>query len=351
MGIKLPSYDKIEDKEKHFNIIKINTEQDFDKLLDEHKNKEGVYRGVSSWRYKIYSSLQRHLITDEITIEDSNRFINDYIKICRQNPLFSKYLNSFKIPPSKLSLMSYLQHFGAPTSFIDFSENFSKSLYFATEKLTNVTTDNFSLYYIDKNDLELINIDNVYDGVKKRKNYFDDLSKAYEEKMDDEKYHSINDEIFDMNVLDVFLIENKAEYEEIFKTYNNIRIIAQEGLFINNSHLSLPLEESLKHFFSKTVNYQYSPLEETPESENYQREEYARIDKCKPLQKRLENNIIVSYEFNPKLVEYIKEKIKLNKKDTYPEEEKLVKDLFNKHLETQKQLSLIQKRWQQAKKQ
>lgn len=336
LGIKIPFYEKIEDKEKHFKIIKINTEQDFDKLFDEHQNKGGIYRGVSSWRYKIYSSLQRHLITNEIRIEDSNRFINDYIKICRQNPLFSKYLNSFKIPPSKLSLMAYLQHFGAPTSFIDFSENFNKSLYFATEKLTNATVDNFSVYYIDKKDLELINIDNVHDGVKKRKNYFDELSKAYNEKMDDEKYHSINDEMFDINVLDVFLIENKAEYEEIFKTYNNIRIIAQEGLFVNNSHLTLPLEESLKHFFADTVNYQYSPLEETPEAENYEREEYARIEKCKPLQKRLENNIILSYEFNPKLVKYIKDKIKLNKEDIYPEEEKLVKELFNEHLENQK---------------
>lgn len=332
----MPSYDKIEDKEKHFNIIKINTEQDFDKLLDEHKNKEGVYRGVSSWRYKIYSSLQRHLITNEITIENSNRFINDYIKIYRQNSLFSKYLNSFKIPPSKLSLMAYLQHFGAPTSFVDFSENFSKALYFATENLTNATTDNFSLYYIDKKDIELINIDIVYDGVKKIKNSIDALSKSYRGKINDEKYHSSNDEMFDLKVLDVFLIENKAEYEEIFKTYNNIRIIAQEGLFINNSHLSLPLEESLKHFFSNTINYQYSILEETPEVENYRREEYARIEKCKLLQKRLGNNIIVSYEFNPKLIEYIKKKIKLNKEDIYPEEELLVKELFNKHLEAQK---------------
>ncbi|TWO30421.1 FRG domain-containing protein [Seonamhaeicola sediminis] len=334
MGKTIPFYNTIEDKEKHFKIIEINTEQDFDNFFDEHQNKEGIYRGVSSWRYKIYSSLQRHLMSNEITIEDSNRFINDYIKICRQNPLLNKYLNSFKIPPSKLSLMAYLQHFGAPTSFIDFSENISKSLYFATEKLKNDTIENFSLYFIDKKDLELINIDNVYDGVKKRKNYFDELSKVYEEKMDSGRYHNINDEMFDINVLDVFLIENKVEYEEIFKTYNNIRIIAQEGLFINNSHLKLPLEESLKHFFSNSVNYQWSPIEETPEAENYQREEYARIEKCKPLQKRLENNIIISYEFSPKLVEYVKKKIKLNKEDIYPEEEKLVQELFNKHLET-----------------
>ena len=336
MAKTLPFYDKIEDKEKNFKVIQITTEHDFDNLFDEHKNKEGVYRGVSSWRYKIYSSLQRHLITNEIVIEDSNKFINDYIKICRQNSLFSKYLNSFKIPPSKLSLMAYLQHFGAPTSFVDFSENFSKSLYFATEKLSKSTSENFSLYYIDKNDLDLINIDNVYDGVKKRKNYFNDLSKAYGENMDDEKYHRMDDEMFDINVLDVFLIENKAEYEEIFKTYNNIRIIAQEGLFINNSHLNLPLEESLKQFFSDTVNYQYSPLEETPEAENYYKEEYARIEQCKPLQERLEKNIIVSYEFNPKLVDYIKKKINIKKEDIYPEEELLVKKLFDKHLEAQK---------------
>jgi hypothetical protein len=331
----IPEYKTIQEKAENFKIIEITTEKDVDNLIEEHKNKKGIYRGVSSWKYKIYSSLQRQCLLNNIQIDESSKFINDYIKVCREDSLFSKYLNSFKITPSKLSIMAYLQHFGAPTSLIDFSTNIYKSLYFAIEKFTKKEHDlkeNFSLCFIDKNDLELINIDNVFEGIAERKSYFENASKAYGEDLQQEKFFRIEDDLFDLSVLDVFLVEHKNELAQVYNTYNNIRIIAQEGLFINNSHQNLPLENSLKEFFIEATQYQYSPLEETPEAENYYKEEEKRIKENKPLQERLEKNIITSYEISPKLVKYLYSIINLSESDIYPQEENLVQGLFDKHM-------------------
>lgn len=115
--MNLPEYNKLEDKNEHFNIVQINTIEEFNELYNTHSGSNGIYRGINSSKYKIYTSLQRHHILNNIDEFD----IEGYLYRVRNNPLIKKYFKTFKIPPSKLSVWSYLQHYGAPTPYLDFS--------------------------------------------------------------------------------------------------------------------------------------------------------------------------------------------------------------------------------------
>ena len=254
--MRLPEYNNFEEKKEYFRIIQIDTIEEFKKIFDLHSDSKGIYRGVSTASYKIYSSLQRQNITNNI----ENFSINDYITRVRKEPLIKKYFELFKIPPSKLSVWSYLQHYGAPTPYIDFTFDIKKALYFAIEKFdlakfenkNNELIDRFSLFHIDKNDLDLISIDKVFESFKEYIRLSTEIFEEYSENGDNYDYDLLiehYDKMFDINILEVFLVEHKENFTDIYNTYNNIRIVAQDGLFINNSYDLLPLEEALKKFF------------------------------------------------------------------------------------------------------
>jgi hypothetical protein len=331
--MKLPEYKNIEEKSEHFQIVHINSIEEFNKIYKSHSVSDGIFRGVNSSSYKIYTSLQRHHIVNDISEYDTEK----YLSRVRNQSLIKKYFETFKIPPSKLSIWSYLQHYGAPTPFIDFSTDFSKALYFAVENFDVDTyekkddfTDHISLYFISKKDLELINIPKVFESFKETKKLSMEIGKSY----DDYDYDFLIehlDRIFDINVLNVFLINHSEDFVEVYNTYNNIRIVAQDGLFVNNTYKNLPLEEALKKFFIEATQYQVSPWDEidTPEAEKINSEYMETIEKNKLLQARLMKNIITSYEIKKELIPEIRKIIGLEKSDIYPNQSELVWDLYN----------------------
>ncbi len=335
--MRLPEYNNFEEKKEYFRIIQIDTIEEFKKIFDLHSDSKGIYRGVSTASYKIYSSLQRQNITNNI----ENFSINDYITRVRKEPLIKKYFELFKIPPSKLSVWSYLQHYGAPTPYIDFTFDIKKALYFAIEKFdlakfenkNNELIDRFSLFHIDKNDLDLISIDKVFESFKEYIRLSTEIFEEYSENGDNYDYDLLiehYDKMFDINILEVFLVEHKENFTDIYNTYNNIRIVAQDGLFINNSYDLLPLEEALKKFFIVATQFQYSPWDEvdTPEARKINDEYMETLEKNGQFQKRLDKNIIISYDIKKELIPEIKELISLQKKDIYPNQSELVWEIY-----------------------
>ena len=335
--MRLPEYNNFEEKKEYFRIIQIDTIEEFKKIFDLHSDSKGIYRGVSTASYKIYSSLQRQNITNNI----ENFSIIDYFSRVRTEPLIKKYFELFKIPPSKLSVWSYLQHYGAPTPYIDFTFDIKKALYFAIEKFdlakfenkNNELIDRFSLFHIDKNDLDLISIDKVFESFKEYIRLSTEIFEEYSENGDNYDYDLLiehYDKMFDINILEVFLVEHKENFTDIYNTYNNIRIVAQDGLFINNSYDLLPLEEALKKFFIVATQFQYSPWDEvdTPEARKINDEYMETLEKNGQFQKRLDKNIIISYDIKKELIPEIKELISLQKKDIYPNQSELVWEIY-----------------------
>jgi len=335
--MNLPEYDNLKDKREHFNVIKIDSVDEFKTVLTEHSDSKGIYRGVSSSKYKIYTSLQRQNFKKSVKEFNSE----DYLSRVRNNSLIKKYFKTFKIPPSKLSIWSYLQHYGAPTPYIDFSTNFAKSMYFAIEKFKidefksiDDFSDRYSIYFIENSDLDLITIPKVIESFKKVKKATVDFFENYDPRDDSFSYDDLIqhlDRIFDINVLNIFLIDHNEDFTEVYNTYNNIRIVAQEGLFINNTYSDLPLEEALKEFLIEATQFQHSPWDEidSPQADKINKEYQISLEENRSKQKRLTKNIITSYDIKKEIIPDIKKIIGINRSDIYPDQEKLVWDLYN----------------------
>lgn len=334
MTKRLPEYSSFKEKEQHFKISYIDTIDQFKDFYTTHLESKGIYRGINNSSYKIFNSLQRQIIE-----KDLNLNIKDYISATRNEEILNKYFNTFKIIPSKLSIWSYLQHYGAPTPLIDFTYNIRKAIYFAIEKFdqsnfisTNSLADRFSIFFIDNNDLELIKIHDIFKSFAKYKIAATKGFNSYppDSNFDYNALLSHFDEMFDLDVLEIFLMDFQDEFVEVFNSYNNIRILAQEGLFINNSNKDLPLEEALKTFFIEATQYQTSIWDDidTPEADKINKEYINALDKNVDYQKRLETNIIHSFEIKKELIPEIREILSLSKKDIYPNEENLVWEIF-----------------------
>lgn len=327
----LPTYNNLEEKSKLFRIEYINTEKEFDVFFDTHTISNGIYRGINSSQYKIYTSLQRSIITNDLQSVN----YNDYIEKVIQHKKLKKYFENFKIPLSKLSILSYIQHYGGPSPLLDFTYNIKNALYFAVENLPvkheekNNINDFFSVFFINQGDIELLEISRVFESLKEQKELGKKIFSGYDDYSDDLLVSHI-DKMLDINTLDVFLIDNNLNFTDVYNTYNNIRIISQEGLFINNSHNTRPLEENLRVFFQEATQYQVSPWDDidTPQAEKINAEYEEQLKINRKYQERLKSNIITSFEINKSLASYIKEKIKINKEDIYPNSEDIIKNIF-----------------------
>lgn len=333
----LPTYETFEEKEKHFSVTKIDTIDDYTALLSRQKNCNGIYRGINSSKYKIYTSLQRQIITKDLK---DNFNVDEYLRNFKQEKIFEKYFSTFKIEPSKLSIYSYLQHYGAPTPFLDFSYSFQHALYFAIESFDDTThvdknsiEDYFSIFFINQDDLELIQIPGVINGLKDIKKFADKAFSNYEG-YTPQFLTSHIDSIFDINTCNVFLISHHEEFTEIYNTYNNIRIIAQEGLFICNQYLEMPLEEALKEFFKSSTFFVGSELDEIDDNQiiDNNNKYLEDLDKNRVFQKRLQKNIITSFEIRKSLIKELRESFSLQKGDIYPDPEKLCWQIFERTL-------------------
>jgi hypothetical protein len=330
---KIPKYQTLDEKSKHFNIVKVETIDDFKHILTNHKKTKGIYRGVSESNYKIYSSLQRKIIETDL----QDKFcIKDYLNNFRQNKILGRYFDIFKIKPSKLSIYSYLQHFRAPTPFIDFTSNIEKAIFFAIEKHKPDTCveqgligNYFTIFYINNDDLDLIEIPDVLKSFKDCKRSTHNFISKYED-YTNQILESHIDDIFSNNTLNLFLIRHYEEFVDLYNIYNNIRIVAQEGLFIHNDFLDKPLEEALKFFFKRATQYVASELDDIDnpsiiaKNEKYMNE----LEKNKKYQLRLERNIITSFEINKSLICEIRKCITLQKEDIYPDPENLCWQIF-----------------------
>jgi len=333
--MKLPEYKSFKQKEKNFTIHYIDTIDEFRDLLKNHSDSLGIYRGISQSSYKIYTSLQRQIIEKGL----KNFNIENYIKEARNQSMLKKYFTTFKIIPSKLSIWSYLQHYGAPTPLIDFTYDILKAIYFAIEKFDESNfeskggiVDRFSVFFISNSDIKLLDIEDVYKDQVEYKKRAEDVFNSYPPEKDFD-YNSLLehiDRMLDINVLEIFMLENKEAYVEIFNLYNNIRIIAQEGLFINNSYLDVPFEEGLKKFFTQATRFQASPWDDidTPEAEKINNNYLDQLEKNKEYQRKFEENIIHSYEIKKELIPEIRKLCFISKKDIYPNEEEIAWKIF-----------------------
>ncbi|MES2386816.1 MAG: FRG domain-containing protein [Bacteroidota bacterium] len=160
-------YLSIWQKAIYFEQQVIDTKASFDQLYSEWKDsKEMVFRGQSEAKWRLYNTLQRHCIWNNIKTESEEYgiIIKDAVRNGRKEhgAKILRYTKSVGLETTNdMALLSYLQHNEQPTPLLDWSHRVQIALYFATQGINtqssflsfNDIDDYFSVYHMNKVDL------------------------------------------------------------------------------------------------------------------------------------------------------------------------------------------------------
>ena len=157
---ELGAYNSLEELKEYFDVEYINTVCDFYALLKQvQKDKNVLYRGVCSPRYKMYSSAQRFYHENKDTFDfEYTKFISKLYEVSQsidngylrklyddlQKDNYIQYVDTDKDRKSKRTYLAYnpifafhtLQHLTQCSPFLDFSTHFYIALYFAAQDIS-----------------------------------------------------------------------------------------------------------------------------------------------------------------------------------------------------------------------
>lgn len=260
----LKNFKDLESKEKYFSKTKyyiIDTKEQFDNWFEvytskikEAKKTDFIFRGMGDASYKLYTSAQRVWIQNDMKEWAKNsylEFMQDLVEEAKRYPLLKKVFDLYNYTSieREFSLLSILQHYGAPTPLMDLTYNINVSLFFATENIkcgngNGKISNYFSIYRINKakyrNELfNLIEFNRELDsGIKDFEISFED-----EQNETDNSIFYISD--FDEgNASDTkpnskILLNTRKPLTSIY----NQNIIPQEGLFIFNPYSERTIDD------------------------------------------------------------------------------------------------------------
>jgi len=295
---KLEYYNNLKEKEDKFrNFERIDTKEQFDSfytsISDQLNDQMGnlFFRGVTEAKYKLYNSAQRVWITKEL-----NNWQIEYLDIIQEivtnakawcNGLLNKFYKAFGRKAYDIPVLSFLQHYGAPTPLLDWTYSLDISLFFGINDLkyteSNIDIDNyFSIYIIVKNkktgkNNELIDIRDIYKPDSDSNiNFNNEINEDIKLKLSENK-RSPNRYLFafkQFRQLKLFyisdfkrlknkmiLIEDKGSYnEKTLYSNTNFNIINQQGLFIFNSDPNIPIEDIFTGGISEANNFSLAKI-------------------------------------------------------------------------------------------
>lgn len=173
-------YNTLEEKHsvfKYQDTKTITTETEFKSFFEDdlarksNFGKSPIFRGVGEAKWKIISSCQRAFLSGKVFDSTQSQFIDREITYLKEvlNGLLPKYYDELGIPVTDFIYLSFLQHYGAATTLIDFTRNHNTALWMATNNIQYPIISEkdidqyFSIYWIDKDGQEnLPSILNIY---------------------------------------------------------------------------------------------------------------------------------------------------------------------------------------------
>ena len=275
----ISEYEHLLQKKTSFDqVIVIDTETEFDKVYEQlQKMPNHLFRGQSEAKWRLYSSLQRNWIWNNLSEKKQ-----DYPAFIRQMLLGGKREFSSEIEHvlgvsnadtiNDISVMGFLQHHGCPTPLLDWTTNFRVALYFALDGINTSASkkeiENYlSIYFIDEQHLEggsvrkIIgdSLDRLSPVIKEQlmKSICSDdtaklerMKKAFENSYlwDPSRYYG-SGLIKHVTKLEYIMQTGMGYYDDgdpasgiIFSMSNNPNIKNQEGAFTFNASPHFPLE-------------------------------------------------------------------------------------------------------------
>ncbi len=240
----MENWSSIETKRSFFkeNYFSIDNKSDLIDFIDRFKRNENfIYRGISQWSYKNYSSIQRFYNSTSFRFEIE--YISDlFLKQTQlwKNQRITNYLSEKGVArDNTLAYLSFMQHYGVPTPLIDFSYDLNTALYFASKHVNNNEDRYFSIYIMPKNE-PVFGIDSLLNFLKSKISFpADRLNLNGYLPYTMFRYKEV-----------IYAIEDAVGNSKIL-TKNNPNITRQNGLFILNKYLDLSLEEALEKLYQE----------------------------------------------------------------------------------------------------
>lgn len=197
-----------------------------------------IYRGHADSGWKLESTLER-TIGSKWSSDRAKKFEEYYLNLFKSK--YHIYSGNEHEPKSKLAWLSVMQHYGAPTRLIDFTESPYIALYFALEAYDPLLKNDLAIYAIDYNSV----MDASLEYIAGRDSSFN------------KKRHEIvglQDDLFD-NVVDRF------SYEVVWITEPlelNARIDRQSGTFLISGDKEKRIESLLSsEIYNDVEVYKY----------------------------------------------------------------------------------------------
>jgi hypothetical protein len=269
----IETYETLEEKSKYFECLTINSKEEFDelaKLWTDAKDQPSldtgtryIFRGLTEAKYKLFNSAQRLWNGEELSNlgRSYQNFIQAEIDNAKsfQANLLEKYYNAFGHPAYDLSILSFLQHYGARTPLLDFTYRFDSAAFFALDGLKHYPSsdiDNYcSIYSIDTKLTSRI-FPSIIDHIKFSLSQIDQILENHPDDNIDisnvlDGIGSLKYETF--NGLTLFHIPGYSPngysftlkgipHFNLVLNQHNLNIINQAGLFVFNSDPINPLE-------------------------------------------------------------------------------------------------------------
>jgi len=262
--MKIDFYNSLADKAQNFQHSTIDTKAQLDDLIKKwttvDNTKNYIFRGVTDAKYKLYNSAQRSWKMYELanlgkTFQD---FIQTEVDKAKsfQNNLLVKFYNAFGHVAYDLSILSFLQHYGAPTPLLDWTYNFDCALFFGLDGLRHNPSDDidnyFSIYAIDLRWHEFISISTHLETSLEQ---IDRILREYPNADAQEVLSQIENLSYSFfHQLKLFYlpgytnggtfygINSRPSFKLVYNQHN-LNVINQEGLFVFNSDPDHPLED------------------------------------------------------------------------------------------------------------
>ncbi len=146
----LPFYHTFAEKDAAFNREQIDDFEALMSRLSALKSEGHFFRGQSDAGWKLYSGIQRDWILKSLSsrFATAEPFNEQHLRYQQQHA--KAELAAHTKQRNDLADSSALQHYGAPTPFLDFTSEISAALYFAMEEMAAAidreTSQRFSIY-------------------------------------------------------------------------------------------------------------------------------------------------------------------------------------------------------------
>lgn len=209
--------------------------------LDHYFLSQNIFRGQSDSNWKLSTAIERAKISGKYPYwsdyVNEERWMIDEFK--RKFHLYNQQNNE---PENNFEYLAIMQHYGAPTRLLDFSESFFIALYFAIMDSSAQST----IFAV--NHLELRNRSQLKAGFKAGVDLKDTINNCLIE-------YSLNfigrSESHD---------ENEANFLPLFPNKYSQRISRQQGLFLFPTNSKKSFEYNLNFSFSGSSDVQFKKL-------------------------------------------------------------------------------------------